>query len=250
MSSEPTNAVIVAGGRGTRLAPYTTVLPKPLMPMVDRPIIDVVIRQLEHAGLSRVTIAVGHLGGLIESWVRNDPGYGIDVEFLYEDEPLGTAGALRNVQGLDGTFIAMNGDVLTSLNVADLLATHRATGSVATIATNTRRIPIEYGVVETAGSAEAERVVGLDEKPVHTFRVSMGVYAFEPEAVDYIEPGEPIDFPTLLERIMADGKEVASHHHAGYWRDIGNRDDYEMAVADFGNEPETFLAPKAAGATA
>jgi NDP-sugar pyrophosphorylase family protein len=245
MSSEAPQAVIVAGGRGTRLAPYTTVLPKPLMPMGDRPILDVVIRQLEHAGVTRVTIAVGHLGSLIESWVRNDPGYGAEIEFVYEDEPLGTAGALRNVPGVDGTFIAMNGDVLTSLNVADLLSTHRSSGSLATIATNTREIPIEYGVVQTADDVDAGQVVGLDEKPVHSFRVSMGVYAFEPAVVDYIQPGEAIDFPDLLARVMADGKSVASHHHAGYWRDIGNRDDYEMAVADFASEPQSFLAPPA-----
>ena len=114
------HAVIMAGGRGTRLAPYTTVLPKPLMPLGDRPILDVLLRQLVRDGVQAITISVSPLSGLIESWVRHHGDYGVPLDFVYEDEPLGTAGALRNVRRPDSTFLALNGDVRTTLDVRDL----------------------------------------------------------------------------------------------------------------------------------
>src|SRR4051812_7477926 len=139
-SEAAVHAVIMAGGRGTRLAPYTTVLPKPLMPLGDRPILDVLIRQLVRDGVDAITISVSPLSGLIESWIAHHGGYGVEIGFVYEDTPLGTAGALRNVQRPTSTFLALNGDILTTLDFARLIAHNREAGAIATIATKRRSV--------------------------------------------------------------------------------------------------------------
>jgi NDP-sugar pyrophosphorylase family protein len=232
-------AVIMAGGRGSRLAPYTTVLPKPLMPLTDRPVIDVVLRQLVRAGVEGVLISVGHLGSLIESWVRTEADYGVPISFLYEDEPLGTAGALRNIGAQDGTFLALNGDILTTLSFEELTDFHTSSGATATMAVKERTVDVDYGVVHTD---EGGSVVALEEKPKLPYTVSMGVYAFEPAIAEHIQPGERVDFPDLLLRAIAAGERVAAYRFDGYWRDIGNRDDYEAAIADFGSDPGRFVS--------
>jgi NDP-sugar pyrophosphorylase family protein len=232
------HAVIMAGGRGTRLAPYTTVLPKPLMPLSDRPILDVLLRQLVRDGVSEVTISVSQLSGMIETWIRHHGNYGIPVDFVYEDAPLGTAGALRNVDGLEETFLALNGDVLTKLNFGDLTARNRESGAIATLATKRRVVDIEYGVVHTDGDG---RVASLEEKPHLPYLVSMGIYAMQPAILDLIGAGERIDFPDLLLRAIAEGHAVDTIEYEGYWRDIGNRLDYEAAIAEFGERPADFL---------
>jgi NDP-sugar pyrophosphorylase family protein len=239
-------AVIMAGGQGTRLLPLTTVLPKPLMPLIDRPIIDVILRQLECAGVQDVTISVGHLGGLIEAWVNHDANYAVEVRFLYEDEPLGTAGALANVARPEGTFLAMNGDILTTLRFEELVAAHQATGAIATMAVKERSVPVEYGVVH---ADEAGRITRLEEKPTLRYTVSMGVYAFDPKIIDLIAPEERIDFPDLLLRAVESGETVGTYRFDGVWRDIGNRDDYEAAVAEYGEDPDRFISPNAGGGT-
>jgi NDP-mannose synthase len=231
-------AVIMAGGRGSRLAPYTTVLPKPLMPLADRPVIDVVLRQLVRAGVKGVLISVGHLGSLLESWIRSEANYGVPISFLYEDEPLGTAGALGNIDSPDGTFLALNGDILTTLPFADLAEFHRSSGAVATMAVKERTVEVEYGIVHTG---EDGSVVRLEEKPRLGYTVSMGVYAFEPAIVEHIARGERVDFPDLLLRAIGAGQRVAAYSFDGYWRDIGNRDDYEAAIADFAADPHRFV---------
>jgi NDP-sugar pyrophosphorylase family protein len=230
-------AVIMAGGRGSRLAPLTTVLPKPLMPLTDRPIIDVIIRQLIRAEVEHVTISVGHLGGLIEAWVRHDSDYGVPIEFLYEDEPLGTAGALRNLEKLDGTFLAMNGDILTTLPFRTLAEDHERSGAAATVAVKDRSVGVEYGVVHADDDGH---IVRLEEKPTLNYTVSMGIYAFDPRIVELIQPGERVDFPDLLLRAINAGDVVRTYPFTDYWRDIGNRDDYEAAIAEFAGAPERF----------
>lgn len=220
------------------MAPYTTVLPKPLMPLTDRPIIDVILRQLVGARVEAVVISVGHLGGLIESWIRNEGGYGVPISFLYESEPLGTAGALRVADAGDGVLLAMNGDILTTLRYEDLVNAHERTGAAATIAVKEREVPVEYGVVHTDGSGLLR---ALEEKPTLRYTVSMGVYVFEPSVIELIRPRERIDFPDLLLRMIDSGQAVSIYRHEGYWRDIGKRDDYEVAVSDFGADPARFL---------
>lgn len=228
----------MAGGRGSRLAPYTTVLPKPLMPLADRPIIDVVLRQLVAAGVDRVCISVGHLGSLIESWVKSERDYGIPISYLYEDEPLGTAGALRNITSPDGTFLALNGDILTTLSFSEFADFHGRSGAIATMAVRERTVDVEYGVVHTDAKGAVTR---LEEKPQLSYTVSMGVYAFEPTVPELISSGERIDFPDLLLRAIGAGEPVVAYPFDGYWRDIGNRTDYEAAIADFAEDPRRFL---------
>jgi NDP-sugar pyrophosphorylase family protein len=207
------------------------------MPLHDRPIIDVILRQLVLAGVDQVCISVGHLGSLIEAWVRHNGEYNVPISFLYEDRPLGTAGALKNA-GVDvGTFLALNGDVLTDLPFADLIRAHESADAIATMAITDRTVLIEYGVVS---ADEFGWLVGLDEKPEIRYTVSMGVYAFDGRIVHHIEEGERIDFPDLLLRARERGERVATHPHRGYWRDIGNRDDYEAAIDDFAKSPEIF----------
>jgi NDP-sugar pyrophosphorylase family protein len=233
-------AVIMAGGRGSRLAPLTTVLPKPLMPLSDRPILDVLLRQLVRDGVRDIAISVGHLGGIIEAWVRNEADFGVPIGFLYEDTPLGTAGALRNVPDPDGTFLAMNGDILTDLKFADLVRHHEASGAIATMAVNRREVAIEYGVVHTDTVGNIAR---LEEKPRLTYTVSMGIYAFDPAIIELIGAGERVDFPDLLTRAIDRGETVSTFPFEGYWRDIGNRDDYEAAIAEFSDDVERFIGP-------
>jgi NDP-mannose synthase len=230
--------VIMAGGIGSRLAPYTTVLPKPLMPIGDRPIIDVIIRQLIQAGVDSIHISVGHLGSLIESWVTGAASYEVPISFLYEEEPLGTAGALQRLAHEGDAFLAMNGDILTTLPFGDLVARHHASGCIAMMGVKERSVQVEYGVVHTADDGE---VVRLEEKPELRYTVSIGVYAFDPAIAALIAPGERIDFPDLLMRAMTSGRPVATYPYDGYWRDIGNRADYEAALIDFASDPERFL---------
>jgi len=234
----PLHAVIMAGGRGSRLAPYTTVLPKPLMPLSDRPILDVLIRQLISAGVDRVAISVGHLGSLIESWVRHEGDYSVPIDFVYEDAPLGTAGALRNIERPPSTFLALNGDILMTLAFGEMLNLSQRLGASATIALQERAVPVKYGVVHLDETGLLQKI---DEKPNLSFNCSMGVYALEPGVCDLIDEGESIDFPDLFARIMSGGGTVGAYQHRGYWRDIGNRDDYEAAIEDFAADPTRFL---------
>lgn len=232
----------MAGGRGTRLAPYTTVLPKPLMPLRDRPILDVLLRQLVRDGVEGITISVSPLSGLIESWVRHHGDYGVPVDFVYEDTPLGTAGALGNIVRPESTFLALNGDILTKLDFRDLVERNRSTGALATMATKRRSVDVQYGVVHADASG---RIVRLEEKPQLQFTVSMGIYAMEPAIIDLIGDGERIDFPDLLLRAIAADHEVQTLEYDGYWRDIGNTADYEAAVSEFEADTDEFVGPRA-----
>jgi NDP-sugar pyrophosphorylase family protein len=239
MPSDPQmRAVIMAGGRGSRLAPYTAVLPKPLMPLSDRPILDVVLSQLGRQGVTSISISVGHMGSLIETWVRHQADYGLPIEFVYEDHPLGTAGALANVERPESTFLALNGDILTDLPFARLAEHNARHGAIATMAVKERVVNVQYGVVHAHDDGRVER---LEEKPQLAYTVSMGVYAMEPQIIDLIEPGERIDFPDLILRAIEHGHDVQTYRHADYWRDIGNREDYEAAIEDFATRAEAFI---------
>lgn len=228
----------MAGGRGSRLAPYTTVLPKPLMPIGDRPILEVIMTQLVRAGVERIDISVGHLGSLIESWVAQLANYPAQISLLYEDEPLGTAGALGGLQDVKEPFLAMNGDILTDLDFGELLRAHADSGALATVAIKERAINIEYGIVHPTPDGMLDR---LEEKPTLQYMVSMGVYAFDPEVIEHVAEGEHIDFPDLLLRIKDHDHGVRTYPYDGYWRDIGNHDEYEAAIEVFAAHPEKFL---------
>ena len=226
-------AVILAGGRGTRLAPFTTVLPKPLMPIGDRAILDIVVRQLHAHGFEDFTIAVGYLAHLIQAVFGDGSGHGVHINYQREEAPLGTAGPLAVIEGLESTFLAMNGDVLTTLDYSALMAAHRAAGNVATIATHRRIVKTEYGVLHLDGRrGETGRVTGYEEKPELAYTVSMGVYVLEPEVIEHIPRGGHFDIPDLVLALLEAGLPVGSFLYDGYWLDIGRHDDYEQALAD------------------
>ncbi len=234
-------AVILAGGLGTRLRPYTTVLPKPLMPVGDRPILDIVIRQLARAEFDRVTIATGYLAELIEAFFGDGARYDIPIDYFRESEPLGTVGALSLIEGLDQDFLVMNGDVLTDLDYRALLAHHLRGGQAATIAAHTRQVPISLGVIRCEDGADTHRITGYIEKPTITYEVSMGVYCFAPRVRSHIPLGGRLDFPELVLRLIGAGETVRAWPSEDLWLDIGRSDDYERAQDDFDRLRERFL---------
>lgn len=231
-------AVILAGGKGTRLRPYTTVFPKPLMPIGDMPILEIVMRQLKHAGFDHVTLAVSYLAELIEAYCGDGSRFGLRIEYSREREALSTAGPLRLIPGLDQTFLVMNGDVLTTLDYAALIRHHRASGAAATIAMHRRTIQIDFGVVETGAGGDLERYI---EKPRYDYQVSMGINVLEPRALDQIAPGEALGMPDLMLRLKAAGERVSTFETPCLWLDIGRVDDYERALDTFESRRAEFL---------
>lgn len=231
-------AVILAGGRGTRLYPYTIVFPKPLMPIGDVPILEIVVRQLKYYGISDIVMAVGHLAELLMAYFGDGSRFGVQISYSRETNPLGTAGPLALIPGLDETFLVMNGDVLTTLDYRALIAYHRANGSVATIASHRRDARIDLGVIQTDATG---RITDYIEKPVYHYLVSMGIYVFEPAVLRQIEPGQRLDFPDLVLRLLAAGERVQSYLFDGYWLDIGRPDDYSQATAEFEQLRKQFL---------
>lgn len=234
-------AVVLAGGLGTRLRPYTTVLPKPLMPVGDRPILDVIVRQLSAAGFERLTIVTGHLAELIEAFFGDGGRHGIAIDYFREDEPLGTAGALRLLDGLERDFLVMNGDVLTDLPYDEFFEGHRTSGAAASIAAHRRQVQISLGVLELGDGEDGDRLTGYVEKPAYDFEVSMGVYAFAPRVLELIEPNRPLDFPELVLRLLEAGEVVRAWRSDDYWLDIGRHDDYETAMDEFERLRHRFL---------
>jgi NDP-sugar pyrophosphorylase family protein len=235
MSAPDRHAVILAGGRGTRLAPFTTVLPKPLMPLGDRAIIEVVVRQLHDFGFGRLTIAVGYLAHLVEAVLGDGAAHDLRIDYHHEDEPLGTAGPLADMEGLrEAPFLAMNGDVLTTLDYGELLDAHIASGNAMTVATHARVVRTNYGVLHLDGDPDGgiTAVTGYEEKPEIPYTVSMGVYAISPEAIDHIPQGR-FDVPDLVLALLEAGLGVGAYEFDGYWLDIGRHDDYEQAIHDY-----------------
>jgi NDP-sugar pyrophosphorylase family protein len=231
-------AIVLAGGRGTRLAPYTTVFPKPLMPIGERPILDIVLRQLAAAGFNQVTLAVGHLAELIMAYCGDGSRFGVELTYSREETPLGTAGPIALVPVADEPFLVMNGDLLTTIDFRDMLRFHRERACVATVATFPREVTIDLGVIE---ADEDDRVVNYLEKPRFQYSVSTGVYIFEPEVVKAIPYGEHLDLPDLVLGLIARGLMVGRYAATGYWLDIGRHDDYAEATSVFEAHHHEFL---------
>ena len=232
-------AVILAGGQGTRLAPYTTVLPKPLVPVGNRPILAIVLEQLARSGFEWIDISVGHLGELIKAYFDEiGSPETVDLRYIWETQPLGTAGALRMAEGLDEPFLAMNGDILTTLDYGALMAAHREGGSLLTIATHREDVPMELGVIES----DANVVTGYLEKPTMHFDVSMGIYAYDPRVLDFIPEDERFDFPDVVHALMDAGEEVRTFVSDARWFDIGTHDQHEAAVAEVAANPGLYTA--------
>jgi NDP-mannose synthase len=236
-------AVILAGGKGSRLAPYTTVLPKPLLPVGDRAILDVVVNQLRQCGFDRITLAVGYLSHLVRAVMGDGSTSGVQIDYHEEGEPLGTVGPLATIGGLDDTFLAMNGDVLTSLDYGALFDHHREAGNALTVASHRRTVNIDYGVLHLGEElGRTRRIEGYEEKPELSYVVSMGVYVFEPRALEHVERGSYMDLPDLVLKLIGAGEQVGSYVFDGYWLDIGRHDDYERAIAEY-DELKPMLLP-------
>jgi NDP-sugar pyrophosphorylase family protein len=220
-------AIVLAGGRGTRLAPYTSILPKPLMPIGERAILEIVVDQLGSTGFTDVVFSVGYLSHLIRAVFSDHANRDVEITYVHEEQALGTAGPLRLIDDLDETFVAMNGDVLTTLNYRDLVRHHCEADNILTIATHDRTVKIDYGVLHV--SARDSRVHRFQEKPEIVTTVSMGVYVFEPRALDFIPPDVHFDFPELVQALLDAGEPVGAYPFKGMWFDIGRHDDYEEA---------------------
>jgi len=237
-----TRAVILAGGRGARLAPYTSILPKPLMPIGDVPILELVILQLESCGIRDITLSVGYLSHLIRA-VLGANGHEHLITYVQEDEPLGTAGPLRLIPRPESSFLVMNGDVLTTLDFRALLAAHRRAGNAMTVATHRRTIKIDYGVLDLEETGAGPVIRQFHEKPEIASSVSMGIYILEPHVLDLIPDGVPYDVPDLVHQLLESDLPVGAFPFEGMWFDIGRAEDHELAVtawlaATAADEPE------------
>jgi NDP-sugar pyrophosphorylase family protein len=230
-------AVILAGGLGTRLRPYTTVIPKPLVPVGDRPVLEHILRSLHAAGVRRIDLCVGHLGQLIRLYLSQlELARHVELSFHWEEEPLGTAGALAVVPDLEGTFIVMNGDILTTMSYQRLVDFHLEREAALTIAMRRNRVNVDLGVIETNDGF----VTGYREKPTLDYDVSMGIYVYDHRALRHL-PDAPCQFPELVLRLVAAGERVAAFRaDDADWFDIGTVAEYERAAREFERAPERF----------
>lgn len=222
-------AVILAGGKGTRLLPYTIVFPKPLVPIGNTPILEIIIKQLKKAGFNDITLAVGHLAELVQSYFGKGEKLGIKLNYSKEDNPLGTAGPLALIENLKDTFLVMNGDVLTTLNFKDLFEYHQKYKPTVTIATTFKKVNIDFGIIE---KNEKNEIIKYVEKPDMRYLVSMGIYIFEPKILKYIKKGEYLNFPDLIEKLLKNKEKVKNYLSDDYWLDIGIKEDYKKAIED------------------
>ena len=222
--------VILAGGEGRRLEPYTVVLPKPLMPVGDYPILEIIIRQLKSYGFEDITLAVGYLGNIIQSFFNNGNKWGVKIDYNFEDKPLGTVGSLSYIKGLDRTFLVMNGDLLTTFDFSKFIKYHQNKKNITTIAVTNRKLSVDYGVLESNKENELTKYV---EKPELAYKVSMGIYLFEPEILKYIPKGERLDFPELMQILLKNREKVSIYESDDFWLDLGRPEDYKKGIEEF-----------------
>jgi NDP-mannose synthase len=226
-------AVILAGGKGRRLLPYTTNFPKPLMPVGEKPILEIVIEQLKRYGLNDISIATGHLEELIRVFFQTGEKFGVKIRYFKEDEPLGTAGPLNLMRDeIKGTFLLMNGDILTDLDFSRLIEYHKRQRSSATVALTKRTVNIDFGVVRVD---EHGAFAEWQEKPNINYLVSTGIYVLEPQALDAMPKSGFFNLPDLILNLHNLNHRVFGYIHEGYWLDIGRAEDYESACKDYSN---------------
>jgi len=223
-------AVILAGGKGTRLKPYTISLPKPLVPIGEMPIIEIIIRKLAQSGFERVTITVNHMADIIRAFCGDGSKWGISIDYSLEAKPLSTMGPLKLIHDLPDNFLIMNGDVLTDLDFEAFYNKHVSEGNIFTVSAYTREQKVDYGVLETGSD---DKLVNFIEKPTTTYNVSMGVYMASKQILDFIPENQFYGFDHLMLDLIKNQKPATVKVHSGYWLDIGRPDDYEKACADF-----------------
>jgi len=232
-------AVVLAGGLGTRLRPYTMVLPKPLMPIGDYPILEVVIRQLAKHGFEHITLAVNHQAELFRAFFADGSKWGVKIDYSLEDYPLSTMGPLKLIHDLPKNFLVMNGDILTDLKFSSFFDAHVARESAFSISSFYREQHIDYGVLEVD---ENRSLSGFDEKPCKRFEVSMGIYMLNKRVLQFIPPNIAFGFDHLMRNLLADGTyQIAVRPHHGLWLDIGRPDDYMEAIDSFASLKERII---------
>ena len=223
-------AIIQAGGKGVRLHPYTLLLPKPLMPVGDLPVIEVLIKWLRRWGVKKTYITLGYLGQLIRSFCGDGSQWDTDIVYSHEQEPLGTIGPLRLLQDhLKSTFLTLNGDLITNLNLQDLISFHREKGGWITVAVTERKVKTDLGIIETQNG----HMTGFKEKPTMKFFASTGIYCMEPEILDLIPGGVPFGFDDLMYCMLDQKLSVNIYKHDGLWLDIGREEDFRHAQKSF-----------------
>jgi len=232
-------AVILAGGRGSRLKPFTVVIPKPLVPIGEMPVLEILVRQLKAQGFDWITLSVGYLSTLIEAYCGDGSKWDVRLDYVREDEPLGTAGFLGLLDDLaEDRLLVVNGDTLTDLDMAQVYREHDPVDA-ATICANRRSATIEFGVLDVDDSG---RLRTYTEKPTVSYEVSMGVNVLSAAAIDaFVEPRVPLEMPDLLRRIQAADGIVRVRHTEAYWLDLGRMSDLETAVETFAADPSRFL---------
>jgi len=231
-------AVILAGGTGSRLRPYTVVLPKPLMPVGPYSILEIIVRQLAKSGFDRITMAVNYQADIIKALFGDGSKWRVAVDYSLEDRPLSTIAPLKLIPDLPEHFLVMNGDVLTDLSFAAFHESHVQTRCAGfTISCSRRRNKIDYGVLET----ENGRLIGFKEKPVSEYMVSMGIYMVSRRVLDYVPDKQAFGFDDLMHELLRRGEMVRTCEHEGYWLDIGRPDDYLQAIEEFERLKSVFL---------
>lgn len=219
------SAVIMAGGFGTRLRPLTDDLPKPMLPLGNRPLLELTIDRLRDAGIRRVHLTTHYLADAITDHFGDGRAFDVDITYVAEDRPLGTAGGLKRVAPNDEPLLVINGDILTEVDFRSMLTYHREHGADATVGVRRYEVQVPYGVVDCDGP----RVRGIQEKPVMSFLVNAGIYLIEPTICRYIPDGRPFDMTDLIDLLVGKGRHVVSFPIVEYWLDIGQHADYERA---------------------
>ena len=231
-------AVILAGGRGSRLRPYTVVLPKPLMPIGDYPILEVIVRQLARYGFDRITLAVNHQAEIVRAFCGDGSKWGINIDYSLETMPLSTVGPLKLLSDLPDNFLLMNGDVLTDLDMGRLYVEHVGQRRLFTIAASARTQIVDFGVLQTDPQ---NQLTAFEEKPKIDYLVSMGVYVVNRAVLDHVPIGQKYGFDNLMLDMLARKAPVHVERYSGYWLDIGRVDDYIRAVEEFENRRHLLL---------
>jgi NDP-sugar pyrophosphorylase family protein len=230
-------AVVLAGGKGSRLRPYTVVLPKPLMPVGEYPILEVILRQLGRYGFDRVTLAVNHQAEIVRAFCGDGSRWGISIDYSLETTPLSTIAPLRLIHDLPDNFLLMNGDVLTDLPLGRVFEEHVSQGRQFTIAASERTQVVDYGVLHT----RENQLTGFEEKPKLEYLVSMGVYVVNRSLLERVPAGQKYGFDDLMLDMLARREAVYVERYAGYWLDIGRVEDYLRAVDEFENHRPQLL---------
>ena len=225
-------AVILAGGKGTRLRPYTTIIPKPLVPIGNKAILDILIGRLKKCGITDLILCVNHLAELIMAYFSDGSKWGMKIEYSMEHKPLSTVAPIKLIKGLPENFLVMNGDLLTDLDFKKLYNYHLENKALITVATYKRTAKIDFGVIDVDENNNI--ALGFKEKPEYEANVSMGVYVFNKKVLNFVPDDEPFGFDDLMLALLAKGQIIKVYPYDGYWLDIGRPEDYEKANEDIG----------------